>query len=398
MGKRPFKSRQQSKPNHAAATANTLCESAFGSFTLQRRPRRKNEVLQAWDNADLYLLNRLQELQPSVDNRILLVNDSFGALALALADYQCVSWGDSAVSQLATQENAEENQLSLPSFLAMTERPKAGFDFILYRLPRSHSLMRYQLQALQGLCKCPERVLIGGMAKYITAATVEMCSQNLGVASTSLAWKKARLIQLSEFISASIEEDRQRAEFPEIGLTLINRANVFSRGKLDQGSRLLLSILPELEAPLNPPQAVADLGCGNGLLGISAAKQWPQADIHFFDDSFMAIDSARENCALNGILTDHRQLNFSVDDCMSDYRGLGFDLVLCNPPFHQEQQMGDHIAKQMFAHAKQHLRSDGKLCVVGNRHLGYHLQLKRHFSKVTQLAANAKFVVLLAEK
>jgi 16S rRNA (guanine1207-N2)-methyltransferase len=44
------------------------------------------------------------------------------------------------------------------------------------------------------------------------------------------------------------------------------------------------------------------------------------------------------------------------------------DLILCNPPFHQQNTIGSHIAMRMFKQARQVvLRSGGELWVIGNR-------------------------------
>lgn len=72
------------------------------------------------------------------------------------------------------------------------------------------------------------------------------------------------------------------------------------------------------------------------------------------------------------------------------------DLILCNPPFHQERVVGDQIAMRMFAQAAKVLTPEGELWVVGNRHLGYHAKLKRWFKRVEQIGAHPKFVVLKA--
>ena len=72
------------------------------------------------------------------------------------------------------------------------------------------------------------------------------------------------------------------------------------------------------------------------------------------------------------------------------------DRVLCNPPFHQQQVVSDHIARQMFRDARRVLREGGELWVVGNRHLGYHKTLKRLFGNATLVASNRKFVILRA--
>ena len=73
------------------------------------------------------------------------------------------------------------------------------------------------------------------------------------------------------------------------------------------------------------------------------------------------------------------------------------DLILCNPPFHQQNTIGSHIAMRMFKQARQVvLRSGGELWVIGNRHLGYQVSLKKYFSKVELVASNAKFILIKA--
>ena len=58
---------------------------AQGKFSLQRLPARKRELLRAWDAADEYILKHLQDnALPEVGDRILIINDSFGALTVAL--------------------------------------------------------------------------------------------------------------------------------------------------------------------------------------------------------------------------------------------------------------------------------------------------------------------------
>ncbi|MFH1567780.1 MAG: 50S rRNA methyltransferase, partial [Gemmatimonadota bacterium] len=58
-----------------------------GQFELWRYPRRKAETLRAWDAADEYLLHHLaEEGLPAPPAPVLILNDAFGALSVALAD------------------------------------------------------------------------------------------------------------------------------------------------------------------------------------------------------------------------------------------------------------------------------------------------------------------------
>ncbi|MCK5666211.1 MAG: methyltransferase, partial [Thiotrichaceae bacterium] len=71
-------------------------------------------------------------------------------------------------------------------------------------------------------------------------------------------------------------------------------------------------------------------------------------------------------------------------------------LIVCNPPFHQQNTVGNQIALSLFKQAKSVLRTGGELWVIGNRHLGYQVSLQKYFSKVELLASNAKFIIVKA--
>jgi 16S rRNA (guanine1207-N2)-methyltransferase len=143
---------------------------------------------------------------------------------------------------------------------------------------------------------------------------------------------------------------------------------------------------------------IIDLGCGNGVLSVKIGQLNPQAHLTCVDESFMAIESAKQNLIDN--LGDTRDIQCIANNCLDDFNPDSADMVMCNPPFHQQQAITDHIAWQMFCDAKQILNQGGKLHVIGNRHLGYDAKLKRLFGdkNVKLVASNSKFVILQATK
>ena len=140
---------------------------------------------------------------------------------------------------------------------------------------------------------------------------------------------------------------------------------------------------------------IADLGCGNGIVGLLAAERCPSVRIDFYDESFMALASARTN--FYRAFPD-KSARFIADDCMSSAVAGHYQMVLCNPPFHQQNVVGDFVAQQMFRDAKNALRQGGECWVVANRHLAYSDSLKHLFGNCIVVTANNKFVVLKASK
>lgn len=87
-----------------------------------------------------------------------------------------------------------------------------------------------------------------------------------------------------------------------------------------------------------------------------------------------------------------------MNDCLANVDEQSADIILCNPPFHQQNATTDHIAWQMFKDSYRALKKGGELRIVGNRQLGYHIKLKRIFGNEKLIASNEKFVILSAIK
>ncbi|WP_341782075.1 class I SAM-dependent methyltransferase [Ectopseudomonas mendocina] len=367
----------------------------FATLDLIRQPEQRNEPLQAFDAADEYLLAHVHEQGIGADSRLLVLNDGFGALACSLASHcQVVSSGDSHLGHLALQKNLLRNGLTAEKvrFVPASETAQGPYDWVLIRVPKTLALLEEQLIRLHGQLAPNARVVAGAMIKHLPRAAGDLLEKYIGPVQASLAVKKARLLLCTpENKAAPVSPYPTRYHLDKPALELINHANVFCRDGLDIGTRAFLPHLPRhLDA-----RRVADLGCGNGVLGIAYALDSPQAELTLVDESYMAVQSAQQNW--RAALGD-RPVTIRADDGLAEQPADSVNLVLCNPPFHQQQVVGDFLAWRMFQQARAALVSGGELWIVGNRHLGYHAKLARLFRSVEQVAANPKFVVLKARK
>ncbi|MFV3380118.1 methyltransferase [Pseudomonas sp. NY15354] len=372
-----------------------LLTSPFAELDLIRQPDQANDPLQAFDAADQYLLEHLASQAPAADCRVLVLNDSFGALAASLAgQLPVVSSGDSHLGRVALEKNLARNGKPFDSvpFVPASETWQGTFDRVLVRVPKTLALLEEQLIRLQGHLAPGAEVIAGAMIKHLPRAAGDLMEKYIGPVQASLAQKKARLLTATFAERPSAQSPyptRYRLEAP--ALELINHANVFCREGLDIGTRAFLPHLPR-----NLGQArVADLGCGNGVLAIASALANPEAHYTLVDESYMAVQSARENwqAALG-----ERDVDIRAADGLAGQEKQSLDVVLCNPPFHQQQVVGDFLAWRMFQQAREALVVGGALYIVGNRHLGYHSKLGRLFRGVEQVAATPKFVILKARK
>jgi 23S rRNA (guanine1835-N2)-methyltransferase len=379
---------------------------------LFRYPSQQASNLQAWDAADEHLVKYLIDTEITATTTAIL-NDNFGALTCALTmqhpHSELLVETDAKTSLLGYQQNLLHNKLAPTNihWLNSRETLPQNIQLVLMKLPKNLHYFGQQLARLSTVLPAGTQILIGAKAKSINPALLASIEKNLGPASASLAWKKTRVISC---ISDGKKRPLAKAvnwNVDELKLTISNLANVFAANKLDIGARIMLDNMPKGEF-----NHIIDLGCGNGILGLHAKQCYPNAQIHFVDDSDMAIASAKHNWQANTLDTPSQDLQsqdpqteqtsqafFHWDDCLSNLPAdVEPDLVICNPPFHQGEAITDHIAWQMFVDAHKRLKKGGLLHIVGNRHLAYHVKINRIFKNCTTVASNGKFVILQAIK
>jgi 16S rRNA (guanine1207-N2)-methyltransferase len=165
-------------------------------------------------------------------------------------------------------------------------------------------------------------------------------------------------------------------------------ALVFSRGELDEGTRLLLDAV-EVRATDN----ALDIGCGAGIIGLHIARQAAEGHVTMVDASFAAVAVAQRNIAGSG-LTNVRALPSDGARAVLPER---FDLVVTNPPFHQGGLQSIAVAERFIREAAQALRRHGRFYLVANRFLKYEPALQASFQQVREVAGNGRYKVLRAE-
>ena len=369
-----------------------------GEFKLARYPYNEKEKLRAWDAADEYLLNTIfdEYLEIKEKLKILIVNDGFGALTTALTKNNITVWTDSWLSQEGIKNNLIRNDLTFKNINIKNsiETPDAEYDLVLIKTPKSHALLEDQLARIKPFLSSSTKLIAAGMAKSIHTSTLKLFEKYIGATKTSLAKKKARLI----FSQVDTSIAPKKSPYPRSYILegteykILNHANVFSRESLDIGTRFFLQHIPQSERY----KKIIDLACGNGVVGLMAAEKNLLAEILFVDESFMAVESARKNMQVN--FPDNESHKFEVNDCLSGKEKDSVDLILNNPPFHQNNAIGDEVAWNMFTQSKEVLKTGGELWVIGNQHLGYHVKLKKLFNNCKTVASNKKFVILMSFK
>ncbi|ASJ03700.1 16S rRNA methyltransferase [Thermococcus profundus] len=161
----------------------------------------------------------------------------------------------------------------------------------------------------------------------------------------------------------------------------VTASGVFSFGKLDRGTELLIESMV-----LDEDWRVLDLGCGYGPIGIVASRFVDY--VVMTDVNKRAVSIARKNLKINGI----RNAEVRWGSLYEPVRGEKFDTVITNPPVHA----GKDILREIVINAPQHLNDGGLLqLVIRTRQGANYIKalMEESFTEVRELAKGSGYRV-----
>jgi len=174
-----------------------------------------------------------------------------------------------------------------------------------------------------------------------------------------------------------------RVILPDVYLELATDAGVFSPGRLDPGTRLLLE-----EAPGPPPSGdLLDLGCGYGPIACVLATRAPGATVWGVDVNERALALATRNAQAAGLANVRCR---PPQDASLPGR---FTAIWSNPPV----RIGKQALHDLLASWLGRLEPGGRAYLVAGRNLGadsLHRWLAGQGWPVTRLAARSGYRLL----
>lgn len=143
---------------------------------------------------------------------------------------------------------------------------------------------------------------------------------------------------------------------PDVAFTLETDRGVFSRGRLDTGTSMLL----RADVPISPTGHLLDLGCGAGPIAIAAALRSPDATVWAVDVNGRARELCRRNADRNGLT------NVEVVAPDEVPAAVVFATILSNPPI----RIGKEALHELLTRWLARLDADGHAALVVQKHLG----------------------------
>ena len=351
-------------------------------FSITRYPKTNNRSLQGWSKADEFLISTIKKNNLS-DKSITIYNDTFGYLSCHLISDKIKIKIESASQKKSIIKNIEKNELDIDDkqFIDLTYQTNDKPDVIVIKVPKSTDLFEQYLKQISLNMTDDTIVICSFMTKYFSKGMIEIAQKYFENVTQSKAWKKSRLITLSNIRSLEVSPLIHEID-SEFGL-FKQYYGVFSANKIDYATQFLIQNieLPEIT------EYVLDLASGNGVLAKQVQDKLPEAKIHLVDDSLLAIESSKLNITGENIYYHFENDLYSFDD---NY----FDYIISNPPFHVEHEIDVSLPLGLFEQTVRCLVDDGVFQLVFNNHLNYATHLSKLFKDVIETAKNEKFTIL----
>lgn len=152
-------------------------------------------------------------------------------------------------------------------------------------------------------------------------------------------------------INLKSEESRITFRYREHDIVFISDYGVFSKERVDYGSRVLLEAID-----IKPNQKkLLDVGCGYGTLGISLKKEFPWISADMVDVNERAVHLANESINYNKVF-DAKAYQSNIYENVEGT----FDIIVSNPPI----RAGKKVVFEILEKAYDHLNKYGELVIV----------------------------------
>ena len=345
----------------------------------------------------LRLLAEAVEAQPGERALDLTCGSGLASAALMQRGVDVTSFDDGIVAVEAARRTLTLNGFPAES-VQVGDAYGEGFDLALIAAPKGREVGRRLLAQAARCVKPVGRIYLAGATRSGIKSLIADARDLLGPMAVVRVKASHRVAvgQVGADVGPSIETDYTShvADVRGRAWPYMARPGVFAWDRLDEGSRCLIETMQ-----IDRSDAVLDLGCGCGLVGLVASTL--AQHVISVDASAAAVEATRRTYQLNHVTNAEVRLS----DCASAVFDMRFDAVVTNPPFHQGVGTDYAVARQFARDAAQLLykpdaatdQPGGRLWLVANRFLRYEHELVDRFAKVQVAYEDNRYRVLVAE-
>jgi 16S rRNA (guanine1207-N2)-methyltransferase len=270
----------------------------------------------------------------------------------------------------------------------------ASIDCLIYRISKEKPVIHHVLNNAFRLLAPSGKLLLAGVKSDGIKTIISKTEKLFGNASA----QKQGLAYVGCFqknTAAFCADPLDTQEYTNLRLIhtplldFYSKPGLFGWNKIDKGSEFLMEYLPAFLAQYaSPPQTMLDLGCGYGYLTLMTRHLTMQQRVAT-DNNAAALLAVENNAAFY-------QLPVAViaDDAAASIAER-FDMILCNPPFHQGFSTDGGLSDKFLRNIRRLLAPQGRALVVVNSFIGIETKAAQYFAHQKKLASNASFKLIV---
>ncbi len=269
-------------------------------------------------------------------------------------------------------------------FGAFYQTDAAPFAAILLFLPKSRPLLDMTLAMLAPCLALGAPLWLVGENRAGIRTSQTALTHWIGPARVLDTGRHCAILSASQRQAAApFQPDAWITTYALDDLSIQTLPGVFSHGRLDVGTQILLETLTE--APASP---VLDLGCGAGVIGATIKQRWPASKITLTDASALALEATRRTFAANGLQAEALIASDLFQELPTTYA-----TIISNPPFHNGVTTDHSLVTDFVRGAARHVRTNGLLRFVTGRTVKIWPTLQQNFAHCRVVAEAQGFVV-----
>jgi len=267
-------------------------------------------------------------------------------------------------------------------------------DLVIIHFPKSKLELKFTLAMLATCTNEDSRILVVGENKSGIKSIDKLTKEYFSFCQKVDNARHCLLVEAQ--LLASDEEFNLHDWFHHYQVNVNNNQlkiaalpGVFSQAKLDVGTTVLLETLDKSTTTADSIK-VLDFGCGAGVIACFIGLKNSNATLHLADVSALALTSAKQTLALNGLSGEVFATN-SLSNINEKYQH-----IVSNPPFHQGIKTNYLATEQFLQGIKPHLSLGGRLTIVANSFLQYKNIIEKSLSNTQLVNKKSGFTVYQA--
>jgi 16S rRNA (guanine1207-N2)-methyltransferase len=270
-----------------------------------------------------------------------------------------------------------------------------SIDKVFYRVSKEKAVVHHLINEAQRILQPGGTLWVSGhknegIKTYIEKASALFgCEKNIqknGISYSSLLTKNP--------VAGSPLHDENYPHLREClrlgDKNLLSKPGQFGWNKIDEGSAFLISSIVQVLVQQQFKHCL-DLGCGYGYLSLASLPLAIQKRT-LTDNNAAALATAKANCSCLEI-----EAHIIASDAGEELEKQ-FDLILCNPPFHQGFSVDEDLTDKFLRNAARLLVPEGVAYFVVNQFIALEKKAQPYFKSINLIARNKSFKVFELRK